>query len=1024
MASALFMVAFAMTVCERVQAGYGLVQSTAALTSARGYLSATTLGSKAYFAGGFGSGPSSVVDIYDASTGLWTSHNLSEPRGFLAATSVRNFAMFGGGLSGNGISATVDTYDSTAQSWTQTSLSKERDSLAATSVGVYALFAGGYNNADLSVKTVDVFDSATGLWSTDELSQARDSLAATSVRNYALFGGGWISWDTDNDGETSDRVDIYDSITGEWSTHDLSEPREYLAATTVGDLAIFAGGDDGYFNVSGAVDVFNGATGKWHTEVLPHPRSQLTAASVGDFAFFAGGFDADGYESDVIDIYNGATGEWVTSTLALSEARKELAATFCGNSAIFGGGGSNGIVVDVVSTASPPVVMLSEVVDADSWYIYASASSGDNAGIAAVSFRVGAIDTTSASGARGENDWGDISPGYRDFGGPRHLTLKGTFGFGENTIVADGFNQVDYSLNMDLYNPDHVLWGLGQATVPVAYFNHGAASTVTDTVPNPILIATGQIVPGLMPFIVCGTSTLHFNASGTVTVPATASGALAFNAANSVSTTCAKVYLVGSGGGLPTLTISSSTNMIGQDGAVSLTVTASTTYPGEIVTSISFYDGATLLPNATETSVTGSNVTWSYSWNAAAASLGNHTITATASDNLGQTVTSSAVDIQVNGPPSVTLRTPRDGYIAGESWQIALSATTTNGTPSVVTGVDFYLDGVTQVGHGELVSTGIYSSTWDTTSAPLGTHTLLAKATDGGGLTGTSNIISVVIRIPGDGNGDNIVDGEDYGIWQNGYNHPGATMLTGDYNGDGIVDGEDYGTWQNNYNRTAGLGDHTLSMGQRAGRSETMEDFEESPTGSVTVVCVYTPNGTTWNLYALDQSTYSDGISFVSVKIGNVLTALNVSPKTDSYVGDESGDVQDTFGFDDAHQSNGLGGGAFEIICAQNVSALQAGVTDPNTGCDIFLRGMGQETVTYTLENDDGTQTGKSVAPNQQTFAGITGYWVKIGQGHLTQGEVPVIIPYADGSTAGANFVISGDTATLPAQAEAFVSDE
>jgi methionine-rich copper-binding protein CopC len=111
------------------------------------------------------------------------------------------------------------------------------------------------------------------------------------------------------------------------------------------------------------------------------------------------------------------------------------------------------------------------------------------------------------------------------------------------------------------------------------------------------------------------------------------------------------------------------------------------------------------------------------------------------------------------------------------------------------------------LGHGTLVSTGVYSFNWDTTTAPFGVHGLMVKVTDDGGLTGSSNVISITMRIPGDGNGDNIVDGEDYGIWQNGYNHPGATMNTGDYNGDGVVDGEDYGTWQNNYNRTAGLED-------------------------------------------------------------------------------------------------------------------------------------------------------------------------------------------------------------------------
>jgi dihydroorotase-like cyclic amidohydrolase len=44
--------------------------------------------------------------------------------------------------------------------------------------------AGGYSNA------VDLYNSASGTWSTAQLSGARWRLAATSVRNVAIFAGG------------------------------------------------------------------------------------------------------------------------------------------------------------------------------------------------------------------------------------------------------------------------------------------------------------------------------------------------------------------------------------------------------------------------------------------------------------------------------------------------------------------------------------------------------------------------------------------------------------------------------------------------------------------------------------------------------------------------------------------------------------------------------------------------------------------------------------------------------------------
>jgi hypothetical protein len=40
----------------------------------------------------------------------------------------------------------------------------------------------------------------------------------------------------------SNRVDLYDSGTGLWSTAQLSQARSYLSATSVGTVAIFAGG--------------------------------------------------------------------------------------------------------------------------------------------------------------------------------------------------------------------------------------------------------------------------------------------------------------------------------------------------------------------------------------------------------------------------------------------------------------------------------------------------------------------------------------------------------------------------------------------------------------------------------------------------------------------------------------------------------------------------------------------------------------------------------------------------------------
>lgn len=83
------------------------------------------------------------------------SRTLSVARHLLAATTVGDYALFGGGYS-NGRSSTVDAYSTSLTRTTPTSLSVSRDDLAATTVGNYALFGGGQASS-ASYSTVDAY---------------------------------------------------------------------------------------------------------------------------------------------------------------------------------------------------------------------------------------------------------------------------------------------------------------------------------------------------------------------------------------------------------------------------------------------------------------------------------------------------------------------------------------------------------------------------------------------------------------------------------------------------------------------------------------------------------------------------------------------------------------------------------------------------------------------------------------------------------------------------------------------------
>jgi len=72
-----------------------------------------------------------------------------------------------------------------------------------------------------------------------------------------LEGGGSAA------GVGSATVDIFDFSLGSWKTGFQSEARWLLTATSLGDLALFGGGENGGYTgggVSARVDIFNSST--------------------------------------------------------------------------------------------------------------------------------------------------------------------------------------------------------------------------------------------------------------------------------------------------------------------------------------------------------------------------------------------------------------------------------------------------------------------------------------------------------------------------------------------------------------------------------------------------------------------------------------------------------------------------------------------------------------------------------------------------------------------------------------------
>jgi hypothetical protein len=320
--------------------------STAVLSSSRNRLAATSVGTRALFAGGydFAGVPVDDVDLYDDSTGTWSTASLSLARGDLAAASVAGKAFFAGGTGAAGASDVVDVYDAASGTWTQSNLSVARPGLVGASVGTKVLFAGGY-----WTDVVDVYDTATGVWSVVNLSQMRGELTATTVGSRVYFAGGWT-------GTGSDVIDVYDDSTGAWTQLALSVGRNRLASATVGDRALFAGGGSTSIGIHAEVDLLTASTGALSTALLSSPRELLAGATAGTRVLFAGGYNgASALTTAAVDVFDSTTGTWTVDVL--SQARWGLAATSVGAKAFFAGGvgatAAAGQTVDIYTGIAP-----------------------------------------------------------------------------------------------------------------------------------------------------------------------------------------------------------------------------------------------------------------------------------------------------------------------------------------------------------------------------------------------------------------------------------------------------------------------------------------------------------------------------------------------------------------------------------------------------------------------------------------------------------------------------------------------
>ena len=294
--------------------------STSQLSIGRAWLAAANGNGKVFFAGGndffapSGDNTSDVVDIYDEGTNQWATENLSEGRVFLTAVKVGDKILFAGGIkkldwntSLFETSNTVDIYDLNTGQWSTGTLSEPRAFIASAVNGNLAFFAGGWAGTNTVSDVVDIYNSATDTWSMATLSVPRAQAAGASVGDKVLFAGGGL----EGSFTPTDVVDIYDVQMNEWSTASLSVSRGELLAATIEDKVFFVGGatidqmtlSNGldYFK---EIDIYDNVTGQWSTDILQNNRVNHAVTALDNKLYVAGGNDLNNIfnEIEVLDL--------------------------------------------------------------------------------------------------------------------------------------------------------------------------------------------------------------------------------------------------------------------------------------------------------------------------------------------------------------------------------------------------------------------------------------------------------------------------------------------------------------------------------------------------------------------------------------------------------------------------------------------------------------------------------------------------------------------------------------------------
>ncbi len=234
-----------------------------------------------------------------------------------------------------------------SQRWSYASLSKGKVGMSAGVIGDKIMFFSGSTwifGGQTLLPEAELFDIRTGQSQFISLDPAakRNIASAATVGSKLIFAGGDYGWPTD-------RVDIYDTLTGTWSTAQLSLDRYFIAPVSISNKALFAGGSSRTVdrNVSN-VDIYNLLTDSWSYVQLPAYqgadgltpyRRNIGGIGYGSKAYFAGGVEGINEDDacNMVSVLDAASNTWLPS-LTLSNRKTDICTGAYNGKVYFAGG--------------------------------------------------------------------------------------------------------------------------------------------------------------------------------------------------------------------------------------------------------------------------------------------------------------------------------------------------------------------------------------------------------------------------------------------------------------------------------------------------------------------------------------------------------------------------------------------------------------------------------------------------------------------------------------------------------------